>query len=189
MKKVVVLLLMFVAFQVSAQEFHFIPKIGLNLSNVSNTDGNMKPGMNVGIAGEFMLNSVFAVEPGINYSMQGTKYSESGITLKEKFDYLNIPVYAKAYLYNGLYAFAGPQFGFNIRAKESVSEDGDSVTEDVKDGIKAFDFAIGIGAGYQFDMGLMISANYNIGVTNIMKDSDGDSYRNGVFQLNLGWRF
>ena len=50
MKKIALLLLMFVAFQVSAQDFHFLPKIGLNLANMTNSDGSMKPGLNVGVA-------------------------------------------------------------------------------------------------------------------------------------------
>lgn len=45
MKKSLLLLLLFVAFQVSAQEFHFIPKIGLNMANITNSDGSMKPGL------------------------------------------------------------------------------------------------------------------------------------------------
>lgn len=45
MKKIALLLLMFVAFQVSAQDFHFLPKIGLNLANMTNSDGSMKSGL------------------------------------------------------------------------------------------------------------------------------------------------
>lgn len=49
MKKIVLLLMLFVAFQVSAQEFHFIPKVGLNLANMTNVDGSVRPGLNIGI--------------------------------------------------------------------------------------------------------------------------------------------
>ena len=49
MKKIALLLLMFVAFQVSAQDFHFLPKIGLNLANMTNSDGSMKPGLNLSL--------------------------------------------------------------------------------------------------------------------------------------------
>ena len=69
MKKIALLLLMFVAFQVSAQDFHFLPKIGLNLANMTNSDGSMKPGLNVGVAAEFPINPQFSVEPGIYYSI------------------------------------------------------------------------------------------------------------------------
>lgn len=55
MKKIACLLLLFVAFQASAQEFHFIPKIGLNFANMTNFEGSMKPGLNIGVAGEVMM--------------------------------------------------------------------------------------------------------------------------------------
>ena len=99
MKKIALLLLLFVTFKVSAQEFHFIPKIGLNFANMTNTDGSMKPGLNIGVAGEVMLTSNFAIEPGLFYSMQGAKDKESGMSMKIKNDYLNIPVLLKGYVY------------------------------------------------------------------------------------------
>lgn len=133
MKKIVLLLMLFVAFQVSAQEFHFIPKVGLNLANMTNVDGSVRPGLNIGIAGEMVLTERWSVEPGIYYSMQGTKISMNGIDYKAKLDYLNIPIYAKAYLYQGLYAFAGPQFGFNVRDKTSASRNETSKNIDLKD--------------------------------------------------------
>jgi hypothetical protein len=52
--------------------------------------------------------------------------------------------------------------------------------------------------GYQFDMGLLISANYNFGLTNTVKVlsaiNDVDfledvSSKNSVLQFNVGWRF
>ena len=75
MKKIALLLLMFVAFQVSAQDFHFLPKIGLNLANMTNSDGSMKPGLNVGVAAEFPINPQFSVEPGIYYQKRLHKHS------------------------------------------------------------------------------------------------------------------
>lgn len=112
----------------------------------------------------------------------------------------NIPIYAKAYLYNGFYAFAGPQFGFLARSKASASYNGTDISVNSKDAFKTFDFALGIGVGYQFDLGLLVSMNYNIGFTNTLSDGDitlngnsmnwdGEKSRNGVLQINLGWRF
>ena len=68
--------------------------------------------------------------------------------------------------------------GFNVRAK--------SGGERVKDLVRTADFGLGLGVGYQFGWGLMVSANYNFGFVNIEKDT---STKNGVFQLNVGWRF
>ena len=91
MKKIALLLLMFVRFS-QCTGFPFLPKIGLNLANMTNSDGSMKPGLNVGVAAEFPINPQFSVEPGIYYSMQGVKESEGGISGKIKNDYINIPI-------------------------------------------------------------------------------------------------
>lgn len=182
MKKILFLLCMFVTLQVSAQEFHFIPKIGLNLSNMTNSGASIKPGVNIGLAGELMLTKHFAIEPGVYYSMQGNKGDVGNYFYS---DYINIPIYAKGYVYNGLYIFAGPQFGFNVRSKLN--------TFSFKDYAKTFDFSLGVGVGYQFAWGMMISANYNIGLTNTFtkdyKNIFGENYKNSVVQINLGWRF
>lgn len=209
MKKIACLLLLFVAFQVSAQEFHFIPKIGLNFANMTNMEGSMKPGLNIGVAGEVMMTDNFAIEPGVFYSMQGTKGDVGSSTVKYKNDYLNIPILFKGYVYEGFNLFAGPQLGFKVSSKLKASESGTSVSTDVaSDWFKTFDFSIVIGAGYQSPMGLIFSLSYNIGLTNVLdkdniasfinktpgvsgisaSDLDGKS-RNGVLQFNVGWRF
>lgn len=112
MKKIALLLLMFVAFQVSAQDFHFLPKIGLNLANMTNSDGSMKPGLNVGVAAEFPINPQFSVEPGIYYSMQGVKESEGGISGKIKNDYINIPILCKSLSIQWLLCICGTTIRF-----------------------------------------------------------------------------
>lgn len=203
MKKIAFVLLLFVACQLSAQEFHFIPKIGLNLSTITNSDGDMKAGLNIGVAGEVMMSKKFAIEPGIYYSMQGVKGTDDGATAKFKNDYLNIPVLFKGYVYEGFNLFAGPQFGFKVSSKLKASQSGTSVSTDVlSDWFKTFDFSLVVGAGYQLPIGLMFSLNYNIGLTNVLNvdkiassvpgagslDID-EKCRNGVLQLNVGWRF
>ena len=208
MKKIALLLLLFVAFQASAQEFPFIPKIGLNFANMTNIYGSMKPGLNVGVAGEVMMTDNFAIEPGIFYSIQGSKLKESGASVKFKNDYLNIPFLFKGYVYEGFNLFAGPQIGIKVSSKLKASESGTSVSTDIaSDWFKSFDFSVAIGAGYQTSQGVMFSLSYNIGLTNVLdkdniasfinknsslgisaSDLDGKS-RNGVLQFNVGWRF
>ena len=121
MKKVVLLFILFVfsLSQADAQEFHFIPRIGLNLANTyPESFADMRPGLNIGVAEEIRFSKLFALEPGVYYSMQGYQQENAkGETARLKADYLNIPVYAKFYLYRGFHLFAGPQVGFNVRAK------------------------------------------------------------------------
>lgn len=159
----------------------------------------MKPGLNIGVAGEVMMTERFAIEPGVFYSMQGTKDKESGTTMKIKNDYLNIPVLFKGYVYEGFNLFAGPQLGFKVSSKIKASQSGTSVsTSEGSDLFKTVDFSIVLGAGYQSPMGFLVSLNYNIGLTNtINKDKFSsllgttvdETCRNGVLQLNVGWRF
>ena len=201
MKKIACLLLLFVTFQVSAQEFHFIPKIGLNFANMTNSDGSMKPGLNIGVAGEVMMTNNFAIEPGIFYSMQGAKGKGESSGLKIKNDYLNIPVLFKGYVYEGFNLFAGPQLGFKVSSKLKYSKSGTSVsTSEGSDLFISFDFAIIIGAVYQSSMGLLFSLSYNIGLANTINADkfvalpggsgmEGEKSRNGVLQFNVGWRF
>ena len=101
MKKVVLLFILFV-FSLSradAQEFHFIPRIGLNLANTyPESFADMRPGLNIGVAEEIRFSKLFALEPGVYYSMQGyQKENAKGETARLKADYLNIPIYANLF--------------------------------------------------------------------------------------------
>jgi hypothetical protein len=198
MRKITCLLLLLVTMHASAREFRFIPRAGLNLANTTNTGGSMKPGLNFGIATEYMFTPVFAAETGLYYSLQGARFKFASVDLKH--DYLNIPILAKLYVYKGLNFFVGPQFGIKMSVnKLSYSDDNNGGKLIDSDMTKPFDAAAVIGAGYLFRTGLVISANANIGLTNKAKDSfvSGDeiiqvsnqSYKNMVIQFNFGYRF
>ncbi len=201
MKKLILLLVCLVSLGIQAQEFHFIPKVGMNIANMTNSDGaDPRIGLNIGVNGEFVLTERFSLEPGVYYSMQGAKKSESGVTATLKNDYVNIPVLGKVYAYKGLNFFAGPQIGFLVNSKASGSYSGISVDVDTKDAFKTVDFALVFGAGYQTDLGLNFSVNYNLGLANTFDtgsfdfggqpiNMEGENSKNSVFQVNVGWRF
>lgn len=161
----------------------------------------MKPGLNIGVAGEVMMTDHFAIEPGLFYSMQGVKTDVGGYNMKVKNDYLNIPILLKGYVYEGFYLFAGPQLGFKVSSKVKVSDSGTSVsTSEMSDVFKKVGFDIVIGAGYQSPMGLLFSLSYNIGLANTLNADEvaalpggssakDEKSRNGVLQFNVGWRF
>jgi len=192
------LILVFVQGGLMAQnDFSFTPKVGFNMSNISGTgfnDGGSNPryGVNVGFSVEKMILPRLALESGIFYSMQGMRF-ESG-SLDVNMDYINVPVLAKYYLFRGLNVYAGPQLGINVKAETKGSLVGDE-TVDIKDDIKTLDPALVVGLGYQFDMGLSVSANYNWSFLNQAKSnghhvsSEHGDYHNNVLQVNLGWRF
>ena len=81
MKKIVFLLLLCVACCMNAQEFHLIPKVGLNLANTTGeVDSKVRPGLNIGLGGDVMLTERFGIETGVYYSMQGSKYKGGGVS-------------------------------------------------------------------------------------------------------------
>lgn len=185
----------------SVNTWTFAPKLGLNLTNMTNSEGNLKPGLNLGVTAEYRFTDVFAIEPGLFYSMQGTKIptlrdSESGYKLKAKFknDYLNIPVLAKIYVKDGWNVFLGPQLGFLVSSKLNGTAGDATVSIKTSDYYKKVDFSLVFGAGYQFDRGLLVSFHYNAGLCKTFKDNSDitdsrDNSRNQVLQFNVGWRF
>ena len=217
MKKIFVLILALVALQVSAQDIKIIPKVGFNLANMTKLGkGDVRPGVNAGVGFDFKVDETFSIEPGIYYSMQGSKNpsdleglvdkyaseligsSVTGVSkLTVKNDYINIPIYGKAYLADGFYVFAGPQFGFLVSSKLNMKALGLlEYSPSIKDYMNTFDLSVGIGVGYQMPEGLQISANYNIGATNVVNTSklggvsyDGLKAHNNVFQINIGYAF
>ena len=175
----------------TAQELHFMPKIGFTLADISHLQTKVRSGANVGLGAEYLFpNEIAAVETGVYYAMQGAyiKGTVAGhyLTTFLKNDYLNIPVLAKAYVYNGINVFVGPQFSFNVKDKITMEYGGKE-----------------LGNGYQFESGLFVNANYNLGLLAVFKEdeftitgenaahtiTDGLSTRNRVFQISAGWRF
>lgn len=193
----------------TAQELHFMPKIGFTLADISHLQTKVRSGANVGLGAEYLFpNEIAAVETGVYYAMQGAyiKGTVAGhyLTTFLKNDYLNIPVLAKAYVYNGINVFVGPQFSFNVKDKITMEYGGKELGKvNTTDFVENFDLAIMMGVGYQFESGLFVNANYNLGLLAVFKEdeftitgenaahtiTDGLSTRNRVFQINAGWRF
>lgn len=173
-----VMMLMATAFSFGQMDLHFGPKIGLNLSNMTKSDMRVRPGIVVGAFANMRLNDYLGIQPEILYSMQGTKKNDYTL----KLDYLNIPIMVKAYMWKGLNLELGPQFGFRVHA---ASKEGD-ISINVKDETKTFDFAIGVGLGYETKMGLTAGMRYLISAS---KAIDHENNKNSVFQLSVGWMF
>ncbi|MGR7814073.1 porin family protein [Lacinutrix undariae] len=173
---------------VNAQEVTFGAKAGVNFANLGGDieDNDMKVGFHVGGVAEIAISEKFSVQPELLFSSQGTKFEESGETLKYNLSYINVPVMAKYYVAEGFSVEAGPQVGFLVDAKAKY----DSDSEDIKDAFNSVDFGLNLGAGYKLDNGFNFSARYNLGLANIAKDAGDDfSIQNNVIQLSVGYSF
>ncbi len=184
---------------VCAQNFGFGPKVGLNVAMVSG-DVTESPsprlGINVGAFAEYKFTSMWALEGALMYSAQGVKDEwENGqvmVNSTTQANYINLPVLAKCYLTRGFNVFVGPQIGFLLKAETTHEADGQaSQTNDLKDGCNKLAFSAVAGFGYQFDMGLNLSADFLYGLNDVVKTVEGQNLKNRhcVIQVTAGWKF
>jgi len=209
MKKllIIIAIILFGFTNVKAQETNFGLKAGVNFATINSDNFDSFDGrtcLHFGIVSEFMISDNFAFQPELLYSCQGSDYSETfsnGIETtfikalatyegSIKLDYLNIPLMAKYYVAEGFSIEAGPQVGFLLSAKDEYDFDGDTGEDDIKEYVKGIDFGVNFGIGYKLEGGLNFGARYNLGLTDINDEyEEGGTYKNGVFQISLGYFF
>lgn len=219
MKKLLTLIfLVTTAVAVNAQELSFGPRVGLNLSTLTDVDdAKMKPGLHAGLFMVYSFQEHFGVSIDALYSAEGAKYknvSENGtqkITneITQGLNYLRVPVQACLFfgdLGNPVRPkiTLGPDIGFLLSAKtesETTITDGNSTTttettDKSKDGLKSIDFGAIVGAGANFNLSeavwLNVDLRYYIGASEIAENPVGDSNvknQNLHFSLGLAWGF
>lgn len=188
MKKIILTVAAVFAFGfANAQDVKFGVKGGLNVANFSgDVDGNSAlVGFHVGGFAEIKISEKFAVQPELLFSTQGAKFNEAGTDVNFNLSYLNIPVMAKYYVADKFSLEAGPQIGFLTNAKAKAG----SEKVDIKDDFESIDFGVNFGAGYDFTENLSAGLRYNLGLSNIAKDSGNDKVHNNVFSLSVGYKF
>ncbi len=179
-------------------------RAGVNLSNLlikDSEENGFKPGLNLGVIGEYPLTETIFVESGLLFSQKGTRYSESEdgekLTVKFGLNYLEIPIFAKLYheLDNDMQVFGsvGPYVGVGLNGKLKLkySYDGDSESEtesiDFGDDLKRLDYGLGIGAGVRKE-NLQLGLNFNFGLANLDPDGDSD-YRTSNLAIGVNFTY
>lgn len=172
--------------QYSAGDVTLQPKVGLNVSSLTEDDAEFKAGFVGGAELEYHVSPTVGISGGLLYSMQGLKIKDTD-DAKINMNYVNIPILANIYVAPGLAFKAGIQPAFNVSNEvkiQGVTIDYDKYAVDGAE-IKTFDFSIPVGVSYEYQ-NIVLDARYNIGVSKI---ADGDAGRNSVFQLTLGYKF
>ncbi|MEZ5035340.1 MAG: porin family protein [Chitinophagaceae bacterium] len=191
MKKIMLVFVVLTATVLSSNaQTRFGVKAGGNFytlggDNVEGENINSKFGLNVGGLVNIPVAKKFKVQPEVVFSIQGTKEDDGGTT-NLNFNYLNIPIMAQVYVTDGFYVEAGPQVGILLKA--DIKEEGSS-SYSVKDELKGADFALGFGAGYTLPGGFGFNARYNLGLSNILKDTGEGELKNRGFQLGVSFLF
>lgn len=133
-------------------------------------------GFHAGGLAHIHLNRHFALQPELVYSSQGAEYGSSS---KTKLNYINVPVLGQYMFGNGLRLQTGPQVGFLTTAKSKDASEETSIQNSLKDA----DFSWSFGAGYLSKQGLGIDVRYNLGITDISKNTV--DMKNRVWQVGL----
>lgn len=190
MKKISLFALtMILGLTIFAQNVQLGLKAGLNVSNLSNSNGSdmgSKLGPHAGLLAHIHMAPSFAIQPEIMYSEQGAKYTISNGEHELKLQYINIPLQFQYMFNNGFRLQTGPQVGFLAGVKDKVgdAETGIFTSED----FKTVDFSWSAGVGYLSYSGLGVDARYNFGLSNI-NDGGSNILKNKVFQVGLFYMF
>lgn len=174
MKKVIaVVMFLFMGTTMFSQGIDLGIKAGANFSTISDVVGvSNKTGFHAGAFGALKFNNKIALQAELLYSQQGAKWDFGEFDL----NYMNVPVFIKYYLIQGLNVQIGPQFGFIIDDKVTNAE------------INKSDISGILGLGYDFPLGIRIDARYNLGFSDVQK-GDNVEGKNSVFSLALGYSF
>ena len=180
----------------SNAQVKFGVKAGPQLTNIAGDDfdkSDSKFGFMAGGYANIRFSEQFAFQPELLYSLQGTKSEVMGTDVTTNHSYINIPLMMKWYAYDGLNFEFGPQVGFNVGAKVKVDGSGTDLVDGNYDFDEVYgedtetvDFGVNIGAGYELPMGLNFGIRYGLGLTDIVKDTDG---KNSVISLGIGYSF
>ena len=196
MKKLLLILCVFVAFNSYAQDLKFGAKAGLNLTNIVGDDVedvDLKAGLYVGGFMNVSLSDYLSFQPELLYSIQGWKIDDDD-DMTIRTSYINVPLLLKISLGRSdkIHIYAGPQLGFLVKA-EAEAEQGDvSATLDIKDEMTSVDFSLNLGLSFNVSNNMSLDIRYNRGLSNIIDDDeeDGDVKAfNSGFQLGVSYSF
>ncbi|HSJ11580.1 MAG TPA: porin family protein [Gillisia sp.] len=183
----------------------FGAKGGVNFStfrgdgNNAWNDPSGRTSFHLGLLAEIPMSERFSIQPEVLYSGQGYDIANrnNADDIEFQLDYINVPVIAKVYVFEGLALEAGPQVSFLVKSeidyKPSSVNSGDVNLN--SDQFNTVDFSVAMGASYKFRGGFFVNGRYNIGLTDIYDDSfaggtfAGSNAKNSVIQAGVGFMF
>ncbi len=200
MKKFFVLIAAAIVCMGASAQVQFGGKVGFDMTNFwgPDVDHGMKPGYQVGLMMEYKFNPHFAIAPEVVFAAQGGKSKAFALDLfdittteiKYNANYINVPLMFKYYVAPSFSIDLGPQVGFNVYSK--IAAKGYDKSVDFKDGTKAIDFGVGLGATYNLTENAFVQARYTMGLTKALKDNavlGENKAKNGNIQIAFGMKF
>ncbi|MBS1920587.1 MAG: PorT family protein [Bacteroidetes bacterium] len=157
---------------------------GLNISNVRGDvvqNSKSKPGLHLGVFYKIPLPAGIAIQVEAAYSGEGAKTVITGSQWKYNFDYLNLAALFRYDFEGGFNVATGFQYGILLSAK--LKSTGNTV--DYKNGVRNVNYSWAFAAGYDLPLGVGFYGRYNLGMSDIAKDSQGGSMKASTFQVGV----
>jgi len=210
MKNLILILIICVAFYFTgnAQSVRFGINAGAAFANYTTTiDGTKandqtKTGFAAGILVDIPLGTGFSFQPGLNFVQKGTKEKDSDgsntLNASLNVNHIEVPlnlVYNTGGGNGGFFIGAGPSIAYGLSGDWKVTDGTESYSEKIKfgstesDDLRRLDMGANFLAGYRLNNGLTLSANYNLGLSNLIPVSDDGSIKSHYFGIKLGFLF
>lgn len=146
-----------------------------NYINSGGPNFDSKTDFYLGFFGALKLTRYYTLQPGIDYSNQGTTYKDiNNSSAKLNVSYLSISVVNKFTFTDKFNVHVGPTIDFVVDKNFDVDND--------------VDLAFQLGAGYNFTDNFGIEARVKKGIVPVLWNSDYD-HTNVVFQLGATYTF
>jgi len=188
----------------SQKKVQFGLKGGINFTNMSLDhlfDKEYKTGFHIGGLVEIPFSPKFSLQPEILYSTQGVDGkapSDANISpglyepfsVEYNFNYIQVPVLAKFYLFDSFSLEIGPSFNFLIKdeIKYSYSDDTVIINPESNDVGETFEFSGIVGFSYKIKSGFFTYLRYNQGFTDVLTEDVWEG-KNYGFMLGVGYMF
>jgi opacity protein-like surface antigen len=146
------------------------------------------PGFYIGVNATKDLSSKLSAKGGLRFSTKGSKTEfNQFLSHKTRLSYFDTPIELQYRIQPRFYIQGGVLPSFLVGAKRTIELEGSSITDDVKDNFKSFDFAVTLGAGYNINEQFSINFGYDHGLMDV-SDIDYRSIKNRAFRLGLQYR-
>lgn len=181
---------------------------GIDYRNIS--------GFHAGVMADVALGEHFSLQPALLYTLQG--FDAGGrvpgpldgpvdVSIKAHYHYLELPVnflYKYSFGTGKLFAGAGPFFSYGVRGRVNRKYDAYTYPEatvvfldkqreyngidEPRQYLRPFNAGAGFTLGYEFNAGILISANYNMGLTDAEPQSIL-SQKSNNWGISIGYLF
>jgi hypothetical protein len=157
-------------------------------------DAERRIGLVAGAFATLRLGDLVSIQPEALYSQKGEKFTDDELDAEVtiEIDYLDVPVLARftGGRRSGLVFFAGPSFGFKLRARTTFEVGDESDEEDLGDDVESFDLGFIAGAGVESEK-FFVDGRYQWGLSNInaVEEDQDEEVKHRVLSLVVGIRF